>query len=131
MVVAAVQLGLWHCRRTVVSIVSRRHLPVVCLPSLPATGDAAISPAIVNSSVHISAYSDSVVQVWRQCLQCFDVVGWAAGTASGSPGKRVVKRVCVFVCVYGDSVDNTVEENSIVFSLIRMHWLPSARACAQ
>jgi len=29
---------------------------------------------------------------------------------------------------YGDSVDNTVE-NSSVFSLIRMHWLPSARAC--
>jgi len=67
-VVAAVQLGLWHCRRTVVSIVSRRRLPVVCLPSLPATGDAAISPAIDNSSVHISAYSDSVVQVRRQCI---------------------------------------------------------------
>jgi len=28
---------------------------------------------------------------------------------------------------YGDSVDNTVEENSSVFSLIQMHWLPSAR----
>ena len=27
---------------------------------------------------------------------------------------------------HGDSVDNTVEENSGVFSLIRMHWLPSA-----
>jgi len=35
---------------------------------------------------------------------------------------------------YGDSVDNTVstvEENSSVFSLIRMRWLPSARACGQ
>ena len=31
---------------------------------------------------------------------------------------------------YGDSVDDTVEENSSVFSLIRMCWLPSARACA-
>ena len=30
-----------------------------------------------------------------------------------------------------DSVDNTVEENSSVFSLIQMHWLPSARACEQ
>ena len=32
---------------------------------------------------------------------------------------------------YGDSVDNTVEENSSIFSLIRMRWLPSARACGQ
>ena len=32
---------------------------------------------------------------------------------------------------YGDSVGNTVEENSSVFSLIWMHWLPSARACGQ
>jgi len=32
---------------------------------------------------------------------------------------------------YGDSVDNTVEENSSVFDLIRMHWLPPARACGQ
>ena len=54
----------------------------------------------------------------------------------GSPGKRAVKGVCVCVCVcvggcacvracgcgcvgmwYGDGVDNTVEENSSVFSL--------------
>jgi len=32
---------------------------------------------------------------------------------------------------YGDSVDNTVEENSCIFSLIRMRWLLSARACRQ
>ena len=32
---------------------------------------------------------------------------------------------------YGDSVDNTVEQNSSVFSLIRMRRLPSARACGQ
>ena len=32
---------------------------------------------------------------------------------------------------YGDSVDNIVEEHSSAFSLIRMHWLPSARACGQ
>ena len=31
----------------------------------------------------------------------------------------------------GDSVDNSVEENSSVFSVIRMRWLPSARACGQ
>jgi len=30
-----------------------------------------------------------------------------------------------------NGVDNTVEQNSSVFSLIRMHWLPSARACRQ
>jgi len=29
---------------------------------------------------------------------------------------------------YRDCVDNTVDENSNIFSLIRMHWLPSARA---
>ena len=33
--------------------------------------------------------------------------------------------------MYGDSVDNKVEENYNVFSLIRMRWLPSARACRQ
>ena len=33
--------------------------------------------------------------------------------------------------MYGDSVDNTVEENSSVFSPIQMHWLPSATACGQ
>jgi len=29
---------------------------------------------------------------------------------------------------YGDRVVNTVEENFSIFSLTRMHWLPSARA---
>jgi len=29
---------------------------------------------------------------------------------------------------YGDSVDNTIEENSSIFSLIQMRWLPSVRA---
>ena len=37
--------------------------------------------------------------------------------------------VVVVVYRYGDSVDNTVEENSSVFSLIWMCWLRSARAC--
>jgi len=34
---------------------------------------------------------------------------------------------------YEDSVDNMVEENSSVFSLIGMRWLPPARprACGQ
>jgi len=32
---------------------------------------------------------------------------------------------------YGSSVDNTVEENSSVFSLIRICWLPSTTACEQ
>jgi len=32
---------------------------------------------------------------------------------------------------YEDSVDNTVELNSIVFYWILIHWLPSARACGQ
>jgi len=32
---------------------------------------------------------------------------------------------------YGHIVDNTVEENSSIFSLIRMFWLLSARACRQ
>jgi len=36
-----------------------------------------------------------------------------------------------FGCIvaYGDNVDNTVEENSSVFSLVQMCWLLSARAC--
>jgi len=32
---------------------------------------------------------------------------------------------------YGDSVNNTVEENSSVFSLIQIRWLPSVRACCE
>jgi len=32
---------------------------------------------------------------------------------------------------YRDSVDNTVEENSSVFSIIQMCWLLSGRACGQ
>ena len=47
------------------------------------------------------------------------------------PGKGLLNG-CVCVCLlFGDSVDNTAEKNSSVFSLIRMHWLPSARACGQ
>jgi len=47
----------------------------------------------------------------------------------GSPGKRAIKRVCV--CVGGDTVDNTAEENSNVFALIRTHWLPAAMVCVR
>jgi len=32
---------------------------------------------------------------------------------------------------YGDSVNNTADENSSIFSLVRMRWLSSARACGQ
>ena len=33
--------------------------------------------------------------------------------------------------MYADSVDNTAEENSSVFFLIQIRWLPSSRACQQ
>jgi len=46
----------------------------------------------------------------------------------GCPRSRAVKRS---LFGHGDSVNNTVEENSRVFYLVRMHWLPSARACRQ
>jgi len=35
----------------------------------------------------------------------------------GSPRRKAVKRVCVCVCVYGDSVDNTVEIFSVFIIL--------------
>jgi len=41
----------------------------------------------------------------------------------------VVITIIIINLFYGDSVDNTAEENSSVFSLIRMCWLPPARAC--
>jgi len=44
--------------------------------------------------------------------------------------KYRLTQVVVVVVVFprcGDSVDDTVDENSSVFSLIRMRWLPSAR----
>jgi len=37
----------------------------------------------------------------------------------------------LYACMYGDSVNNTVEQNYSIFSLIWMRWLPSARACGQ
>ena len=39
--------------------------------------------------------------------------------------------LCMLLSIwwYRDSVDNTVEDNSSVFSLIRIRWLPSARVC--
>jgi len=40
-------------------------------------------------------------------------------------------QVQLHIIWYGDSVDNAVEEKSSVFSIVRMHWLPSARACRQ
>jgi len=57
-----------------------------------------------------------------------------------SPWKIYVKDFICFIIVfviiilllrYEDSVDNTGEENSSVFSLVWMRWLPSARACGQ
>jgi len=53
----------------------------------------------------------------------------------GSPGQTAVKRLCVLsqiVCTEGtETVQITAEENSSIFSLIRMRCLPSARACRQ
>jgi len=37
--------------------------------------------------------------------------------------------VIISVEDYGDGVDNTIEENSSVFSVVWMHQLPSARSC--
>jgi len=54
-------------------------------------------------------------------------LSWKRGHSTG----LVVVAVAAAALTYGDSVDNTVEENSSVFSLSRMHWLPSARACEQ
>jgi len=39
-----------------------------------------------------------------------------------------ILRLLAVVIRYGDNVDNTVEENFSVFSLIWRHWLPSARS---
>jgi len=43
----------------------------------------------------------------------------------------VVVVVVVCVCVYGDSVDNIIEKNSSIFSLIQIYRLLPARACRQ
>jgi len=54
---------------------------------------------------------------------------WPKGRGS----KLLDQTLCVFNDVieaplkYGESADNTVEQNSNVFSLIQMRWLPSAR----
>jgi len=47
-------------------------------------------------------------------------------------GKNIFKNIsAIRRHLYGGCGDNTVEENSSIFSLICMHWLPSARACGQ
>jgi len=38
-----------------------------------------------------------------------------------------IQLLCLMIR-YGDSVENSVEENSSIFSLIRIRWLLSARA---
>jgi len=43
---------------------------------------------------------------------------------------QLLVSICYTSVSYRDSVDNTVEENSNVFSFW-MHWLPWARACKQ
>ena len=50
-------------------------------------------------------------------------LSWKRGRQTG-----VVVVVIYVYLRYGDSVDNTVGENSSVFSLIRMRWLQSAMA---
>jgi len=52
----------------------------------------------------------------------------------GSPGKRAVKRVCVYVwCVTCDCDDDVanISDNSSVCSLIQMHYFLSALADVQ
>ena len=47
------------------------------------------------------------------------------------PKGRGSKLLDQTLCVFNDVIDNTVEQNSNVFSLIQMRWLPSARICGQ
>jgi len=73
-------------------------------------------------------------KVRRQC-RLASVYSAKASRAHSQPGLRPrpplnINALCVNL-VNIDKVHNTVEENSSVFSLIRMRWLPSARACGQ
>jgi len=55
-----------------------------------------------------------------------------ARCSSWCPTNSVKALKAIWYCCrirYRDSVDDTAEENSIIFVLIRMRWLPSARAC--
>ena len=67
-----------------------------------------------------------------RCSLCICIV-WVCAPA---PAKLAILLICYclfltrFAARYGDSVYNTAE-NSSVFSLIRMRWSPSARACGQ
>ena len=62
----------------------------------------------------------------------------AAGLLSRQNSVRTSRALLAFPVLvwslmtwHGDSVGNSVEENSNVFSVVRMRWLPSARACGQ
>jgi len=80
------------------------------------------------------------------CALCHSESSWSLWWPQGLYSLNWIL-ICFFVCMYyvwsalsaltlltvwyGDSVDNTVDENSSVFSLIRISWLPSVNACRQ
>jgi len=93
-----------------------------------------------SGQTHVShqkcPFSREGILTWRslgpQCLPQTD--SWSVHSflhsASLCPADPKIFRLSLWGR-YADRADNTAEENSSVFSLIWMRWLPSARACGQ
>ena len=82
---------------------------------------------------HAFADSNQHIQITEKTLEFSSTVSYSVSIPLNTNG-------LVHCCYYwllsstlrcGDSVAKTVVENSSIFSLIRMCWLPSSRACGQ
>jgi len=84
----------------------------------------------VNCAIELYQYS---MLLMVSCSKTFITEAFVKLTVIGDYLCLLVVMVILYIVIimYGDSVDNTVDENSGVFSPIRMRSLPSARVCGQ
>ena len=77
--------------------------------------------------------TSTVCLLMVSCSKTFVTEAFVKLTVIGDYLCLLVVMVILYIVIimYGDIVDNTVDENSGVFSPIRMRSLPSARACGQ
>jgi len=122
---------LLGCRATIIQHQSARvgHANVgsVALPAVLRAGDAGGQAQVTEGSLQKAQHSQLSSQM--------PVNGHVSPSVSSCMTFCLLIFLnysdLVFDVVYGYSVDYAVDENSSVFSLIRMHWLPSARICGQ
>jgi len=105
-----------------------------------------IHRALNRRTRHVGASDSTMTEAARAAVMCYNedrsMTGFVSPDANGtcaqpfSINNSTVARECLVVVdcqfinfTHGNSADNSVEENSSVFSLIRMRWLLSSRTC--